>query len=411
MSISDKTCIIIGASHAGAGAAISLRQNGWLGKILLFGEEDVLPYHRPPLSKDLLKGNKDISEIYLRPQSSYEQANIELKTGNKITSIDRQNKTLNCCDGKQYDYDKLIIASGARVRKFPNLPDEQSGVYYLRTATDVKRIQKAAKKSKSALIIGGGYIGLETAASLKSLGLEVTILERESRILQRVTAEIISKFYKRVFLEEKINIIESCSVTGISKDLSVNTNKGDFSGDLIIIGIGVIPNQELAANAGIECENGILVNEYCQTNDKDIYAIGDVAQFHSPLYHKSMRLESVPNATEMAKIAANHICGGDKSYTTLPWFWSDAFDIKLQIAGLSDGYDNIIIRGQADHGRSFACFYFRQDILLAVDAINRPQEFMLAKKLIPLSLGTNKKYDKKALANEDVKLTTFLKPY
>ncbi len=404
----SKTCIIIGASHAGGQAAVSLRQNGWTGNIVLIGEEPYLPYHRPPLSKDFLSGEKTLDELLIRPAATYEAANVDCLTGHKVRQIDRDDKLVFLDDGSTLQYDKLILATGARPRFLPikgmDLPD----VFYLRNVDDVLKIKSAAGTAKKAVIIGGGYIGLEAAASLAKQGIKATVLETEDRILQRVTAPVMSKFYKRIHREEGVEIKENCTATQIKDGLKVITTKGQFAADMVIIGIGVIPNSELAQDCGLETGNGIIVNEFCQTNDPNIYAVGDVTWHHNPLYGTYLRLESVPNATEQAKTAALNICEKPKPYNALPWFWSDQFDLKLQIAGLSASYDDIVLRGSPDEGRSFAAFYFKGDRLLAVDAVNRPGEFMVAKRLIPQTMGMGKTIDKKALADETVALKTFL---
>jgi len=404
-----KTCIIIGASHAGGQAAISLRQAGWDGDILLIGEEDYLPYDRPPLSKDFLSGGKTIDEILIRPEETYEMAKVEGLFGQEVKTIDRTDKLVVVGENHPLQYDKLIIATGARPRKLSVPGAEQEGVFYLRSADDVLAIKTQVSAGKRAVIIGGGYIGLETAASLTKQGMKVTALEMEDRVLQRVTAPVMSGFYKRIHEEEGVHIVENCAATEITDNLTVVTTNGEFEADMVIIGIGVVPNMELAKECGLETGNGIIVNEFCQTSDPDIYAIGDVAWHHSEIYGVDVRLESVPNATDMAKTAAGHLCGKGKPYDTLPWFWSDQFDLKLQIAGLSGGYDDVILRGNPNEGRSFAAFYFKGEKLLAVDAVNRPQEYMVGKRLIPLCLKGNKTIDKKALANEDIALKTFLK--
>ncbi len=405
----NKTCIIIGASHAGSQMAISLRQKGWEGGIILIGDENHPPYHRPPLSKDFLKGGKDIADILLRPFATYENANIDLLLGQSVQKIDREDRLIFFRGGETLQYDKLVLAMGARPRPLPVKGAGQDNIFYLRSADDVLAIKARVRDGAHALIIGGGYIGLETAASLRAQNMRITILEREARILQRVTAPIISDFYRRIHNEEGVEIIEGCTVSEIADDLSVKTNMGEFAADMIIVGIGVLPNQELAEMAGLEIGNGVKVNQYCQTSDENIYAIGDVAWHYNPLYRRDLRLESVPNTTEMAKTATAHIMGEAKPHAALPWFWSDQYDLKLQIAGLSDGYDDIIVRGAPDSGRSFAAFYFKVDKLLAVDAINRPQEYMIGKKLIPLCLSGRKTIDKKALADEAVALKTLLK--
>ena len=245
---------------------------------------------------------------------------------------------------------------------------------------------------------------METAASLKKQSMDVTVLEAMPRILQRVTAPIMSEFYKRIHSEEGVNVLEGVMASAIEK-----TNKGlrvqtsceqSFDADIVIIGIGVIPNIELAEAAGLETGNGIEVNEFCQSSDPDIYAAGDVTWHYNPIYERHIRLESVPNATEQGKVVANHINGKPKPYNSLPWFWSDQFDLKLQIAGLSEGYDDIVIRGDIDNSRSFAAFYFKGEKLLAVDAVNSPREFMLAR----MSLSKGMTLEKKQLADPSIDL-------
>lgn len=392
--------VIVGASHAAAQCCISARQGGWEGPIIVIGDENELPYHRPPLSKDLLSGQKAINDILIRPQAAYENADVELKLGVRVIDINPDAKTIGTDARDTIAYDKLVLATGARVRHLPVPGTDAEGVYYLRDASDVSAIQSEATAGKKAVIIGGGYIGLETAASLKKLGLEVTVLEAMPRILQRVTAPELSSFYKRVHTEEGVTILEGVSASAIERTetgLQVQTSCAkQYDCDLVIIGIGVIPNTELATEAGLKVGNGIEVNAFCQTSNPDIYAIGDVTWHHNPIYDCNLRLESVPNATEQAKTAAAHINGGDKPYNSLPWFWSDQFDLKLQIAGLSAGFDEIIIRGDAETSRSFAAFYFDGDRLLAVDAVNRPREFMFARQ----ALGKGAKIDKAKLAED-----------
>ena len=396
--------LIIGASHAGVQAAVSLRQGGYEGRVILIGDEVDLPYHRPPLSKDYLSGGKSLGEILLRPAASYADADIELKLAARITSLNPAEKTITSQDGETLAYDHLILATGARVRKLPIDGADHEHVYYLRDAKDVRAIMARAKAGLRAVIIGGGYIGLETAASLKKQGLDVTVLEAMDRILQRVTAPLMSDFYRRIHSEEGVHIHESVTASAIAETadgLQVQTEQGEsFDADMVIIGIGVIPNSELAEQSGLEVGNGIIVNEFCQTSDPHIYAIGDVTWHHNPIYDCHLRLESVPNATEQAKTAALHILGKPKAYNSLPWFWSDQYDLKLQIAGLSSGYDNIITRGTPESTRSFAAFYFKGDKLLAVDAVNDPRGFMFTK----MALTKGAALDKAKLADPNIEL-------
>ena len=389
-----KNCVVIGASHAGSQFAFSLRQGGWKGDITIIGEEFDYPYHRPPLSKTFLSGEKKIQDILLRPPELYEKSGINIRLGERVKSIDRSNKSITTEDNNVIYYHKLVIATGARVREIPIPGSEIEGVCYLRNARDVNNIKSQVIPGKHAVIIGGGYIGLETAASLRKQGMEVTVIEAMSRILQRVTAPELSTFYKRIHLEEGVKIFEEMVATefkSIDKKINVLTSCGkSFMGDMVIVGIGVIPNVELANSAGLKVENGVEVNEFCQTSDFEIYAIGDVSWHYNKLYDRSLRLESVPNATEQAKIAALHINKKPKAYNSLPWFWSDQYNLKLQIAGLSNGYNDIVIRGDINKSRSFSAFYFKDNKLLAVDAVNSPREFMFTKMVLTKEQKLNK---------------------
>jgi 3-phenylpropionate/trans-cinnamate dioxygenase ferredoxin reductase subunit len=403
-SFMSKSVIIVGASHAAAQTCVNLRQGGWDGKITVIGDEAVLPYHRPPLSKDFLSGQKEIDDILIRPAEAYASANIEMRLGVRIASIDREAKTVTTTEGEILAFDKLVLTTGARIRRLPVSGENLESVFYLRDTADVLAIKAKAEVSTSAVIIGGGYIGLETAASLRKQGLEVTVLEAMPRILQRVTAPELSSFYKRIHTEEGVRILESVAASEIQKigdQLSVLTRcEQSLNADMVIIGIGVIPNIELAKKVGLSVGNGIEVNEFCQTSDPDIYAAGDVTWHYNPIYDTHIRLESVPNATEQGKTVAAHINGKPKPYNSLPWFWSDQFDLKLQIAGLSTGYDDVVIRGDIQTGRSFAAFYFKGDRFIAVDAVNAPRDFMFGK--MSLTKGVN--IDKVKLADGNTAL-------
>jgi 3-phenylpropionate/trans-cinnamate dioxygenase ferredoxin reductase subunit len=396
--------LIIGASHAGAQAAVSLRQAGYEGHITLLGDETVPPYHRPPLSKDYLSGERTEADILLRPEESYAAAQINLRLGVRAGAIDRKAKTVQTTQGDHIAYDHLVLATGARVRHLRIPGTDLPHVLYLRDTKDVDAIRARVAPGQRAVIIGGGYIGLETAASLRKRGMEVTLLEAQPRILQRVTSEQMSDFYRRVHTEEGVEIIEDCMAAEITQDevgLRVQTSCGSaFKAHLVVIGIGVIPNTELAEFSGLEISDGIEVNGFCQTSDPDIYAIGDVSHHYNPLYERHVRLESVPNATEQAKVVAAHITGQPKPYNALPWFWSDQFDLKLQIAGLSDGYDAIVLRGDPETSRSFAAYYFKGDRLLAVDAVNAPRDFMTAR----MALSKGRTLDKTKLTGSDADL-------
>ncbi|RKQ70722.1 3-phenylpropionate/trans-cinnamate dioxygenase ferredoxin reductase subunit [Litorimonas taeanensis] len=399
-----KSVVIIGASHAAAQTCVSLRQGGWEGDITVIGDEAVLPYHRPPLSKDFLSGQKSIDDILIRPAEVYEKAKIDLKLGHRVGSINRHEKSVLTDDGQVFSYDKLVLTTGARIRRLPIAGEDLEGVFYLRDTKDVLAIKAKAETATKAVIIGGGYIGLETAASLRKQGLEVVVLEAMPRILQRVTAPEMSQFYKRIHKEEGVEIFETVIASEIQKTdkgLSVSTScEKTFQADMVIIGIGVIPNIDLAETAGLNIGNGIEVNAFCQTSDPDIYAAGDVSWHYNAIYDTHLRLESVPNATEQAKVVAQHINGTPKPYNSLPWFWSDQFDLKLQIAGLSTGYDEVIIRGDAETSRNFAAYYFKKGRFIAVDAVNAPRDFMFGK--MSLTKGVN--LDRSKLANLSIDL-------
>jgi len=401
-------CIIIGASHAAAQLAPTLRQQGWTGSISMISNEYALPYHRPPLSKDYLAGTKTTEQILIRPATVYKKCAVGITLGVTAAAIDRANKQLLLEDGVALDYDKLVLTTGARVRKIDIPGVDLNGVFYLRDLNDAQQIKISTGASKRAVIIGGGYIGLETASALRKIGMQVTVLEAMPRILQRVTAPEVAAFYSRIHGEEGVEIVAGVQAVSISGDKqveSVQCHDGtEYEADVVIIGVGVIPNTELAEEAGLKIDNGIVVDEYARTSDKDILAAGDCTSHYNPIYQRHLRLESVQNALDQASVAANTICGNLKPYSALPWFWSDQYDLKLQIAGLSQGYTDVVVRGDIDASRSFAAFYMREGKLLAVDAVNRPQEFMFGKKLIM----QGNQLDPGQLADESLSLKTLL---
>ncbi len=398
----SETCIIIGASHAAAQLAPSLRQEGWEGRIIVIGDEPYLPYHRPPLSKAVLSGEKSVDDLLIRAEALYEKQNIEFRLATRVDNIDRAHKTVTLTNGEVLSYDKLALCTGSRVRTVSLPGVELKGIHYMRDLRDTLAIQEDVVAGKSAVIVGGGYIGLETAASLKKMGMNVTVLEMAPRVLARVTAPALSEFYTRVHTEEGVNIQTGVAVAAFEGKECVErvlcADGSSFDADLVVVGVGIIPNTELAEAAGITVDNGIVLDDYARTNDPDIVASGDCANHFNHLYNIRMRLESVPNATEQSKSAAASICGKDKAYNALPWFWSDQYDLKLQIAGLSQGYDHVVIRGDKDTSRSFVAYYLKEEKLIAADCVNRPQEFMLAKRIIADSLPV----DPDRLADESI---------
>lgn len=387
-------CIIVGSGHAAATLATELRSQGWSGNILLIGEESQLPYQRPPLSKTVLTGEKSIEDVLLRPAATYDKADVSVLLGQRVISIDRKRKAVMLSNGDSLCYDKLALCTGARPRCITIPGHDLQGIHYLRQFSDVVEIRKQIKTGVKAVIIGGGYIGLEAAASLRKQDVEVTLLELAPRVLSRVTAQEVSTFYSRVHTDEGVNI--HCD-TAVSELVGLNgkvqqvicEDGSSHAADLLIVGVGVLPNIELAADAGLNTGNGILVDEFACTNDPDIVAAGDCTFHPNSMLKCSLRLESVPNAVEQAKSAAASICGNSRRHCSLPWFWSDQYDLKLQIAGFNQGYDKVIVRGDALSSRSFVAFYLREGKLIAADCINRPKEFMLSKRALTEELPVN----------------------
>lgn len=379
------SAVIVGGSHAAVQLVISLRQNGWDGTITVVSDEPHLPYQRPPLSKAFLSGDSGEEQLALRAPAAYEKLDVIFKLGVSVTAIDTDNRRLSLDDGETLHFTKLALCTGTRARALPIPGAELQNVHYLRTMDDVKHIKQSADIAKTAVIIGGGYIGLETAASLTKLGIAVTVLEAESRLLQRVASETTSEFYLRLHQDQGVSIKLNAQASALQGDTAVThvvcADGQTIDADMVIIGIGVIPNTELASDAGLNVDNGIVVNEFAQTSHADIVAAGDCTNHPNPLLNRSLRLESVPNAVEQAKVAAASLCGIEKPYAELPWFWSDQYDVKLQIAGINEGYTDVVVRGD-QISRSFTVFYLRDNLLLSAECINRPKDFMMAKKLI-----------------------------
>jgi 3-phenylpropionate/trans-cinnamate dioxygenase ferredoxin reductase subunit len=400
----SETCVIIGASHAAAQLAPTLRQGGWQGRIIIVGDEPYIPYHRPPLSKTFLSGEKSLKDINIRPPIIYEKAEIEFMLNTRVESIDRDNKKLNLDSGETLEYNKLALTTGSRVRKVDLPGIDLEGVYYLRDVNDVEKIKAHVEAGKKAVIVGGGYIGLETAAVLRQSGMEVSVLEMMERVLQRVTAPEVSAFYDRIHSEEGVNIYCGVGVSAIEGETKVSkvicSDGSEYAADLVVVGVGIVPNVELAEAAGLEVNNGIVVDEFARTSDADIVAAGDCTMHHNALYDRDIRLESVQNATDQARVAALTLCRKEKAYAALPWFWSDQYDLKLQIAGLSQGYDEVIVRGDRENSRSFAAFYLKDGVVISVDAVNKPPEFMVGKRLI----NGKVKVDKTKLADNSVSM-------
>ena len=401
-------CIIVGASHAAGELCVSLRKEGWTGSITIVGDEGYLPYNRPPLSKTFLVGEKSIDDLLIRHKEAYVKADVEIKLGCRVEKINRELKEITLNNDETLSYDKLILTTGARPRKVDMPGVDSENVFYLRSIYDANKIRPYIGNESRAVIIGGGYIGLETAAMLVSTGMQVTLLEREPRILNRVAAPEISQFFTRIHTEEGIKLLTGVEISELKGGQKINevvcSDGQTFAADLVIIGIGVITNSELAAGVGLEINNGIVVNAFGETNDRDILAAGDCTYHFNKHYDRWLRLESIQNALEQAKVVARTICDHRQEYDQIPWFWSDQYDLKLQIAGLSEGYDNLIVRGDLHQGRKMAVFYFKEDTFLAVDAVNSPQEFMFGKKALIQSL----RLDREKLADTSIPMKEIL---
>lgn len=377
--------VIIGAGQAGAQAAASLRQGGYKGVIAMLGAEAAPPYQRPPLSKAYLKGELDEPRLYLRPAEFYEAQAIDLHLGVRATAIDRKAKAVVADDGETYAYDALLIATGAPPRRLNAPGADHDGVYYLRTLHDSETLRPMLSAPGRVVIVGAGYIGLEVAAVARQHGREVTVLEMAPRVLARVASEPVSEFYQELHRANGVDLRLGAAFEAFEGPGRVHAAKLK-SGESIeciaaLVGVGAAPDLSLAQEAGLEVENGVVVDEYARTSDPAIFAAGDCAYFPSPRYGRRMRLESVPNAIEQAKAAAANMIGGESVYDALPWFWSDQYDVKLQTVGLSEGHDELVIRGEPG-AKKFAVWYLKDGKALAVDAINDPASFAMGKKLI-----------------------------
>ena len=380
-----ETVVIVGAGHGAGQVVATLKQHKYDGRIILLGDEEYPPYQRPPLSKKFLAGEMPPERLYFKPESFYDDPNIEVRLNTRVVGIDRDAACARTDAGDRIPYDTLVLATGSRVRRIPVEGSDLGGVFYLRSIGDVNDIRAKLADARRLVIIGAGYIGLEVAAVTNKLGLDVTVVELADRVMSRVVSEQVSAFYQREHYEQGVNLLLSTGIRafrGNGAVRAIETDDGrELPTDLAIVGVGILPNTELAADAGLEVDNGIIVDDRCRTVDPSIYAIGDCTSHPNAIYERRVRLESVHNALEQAKTAAANICGIDSRYSQVPWFWSDQYDLKMQIAGLSQGFDEVVLRGSPDD-RSFACAYLRRGRLIAVDAIHAPRDFMQSKALI-----------------------------
>lgn len=405
--MSINSIVIVGGGQAGATVAQELRKRGFEGDITIVGEEPQLPYRRPPLSKTYLAGDATAESLQVMKAPILEKNRIRVINGVCVTAIDPKEKHLSLDNGQSLNFDKLVLATGGRARPLPVPGAEADNVFVLRSVADVDAIRKHFEAGRKLVIVGGGFIGLEVAAVARKQGLEVTLLEGLPRVLARVTAPQVSAFFEQIHRDAGVDLRTNAAVAGIKGTPSASHvvlgDGEEIEADLIIVGIGLIPNTELAEAAGLEIDNGIVVNEQAQTSDPDIYAAGDCTNHPNPFFGRRVRLESVNNAMEQARTVAANLMGENQRYDAVPWFWSDQYDLKLQMVGLSEGYDTTVLRGDPAT-RSFSLFYLKDGAIIAADAISQPKDFMAAKKLVAARAAP----DAAALANPEHALTDLL---
>lgn len=397
--------VIIGAGQAGCSAAFKLRQLGHQGRITLIGDEAAPPYQRPPLSKDYLLGKLPRERLFLRPEAAYEENDITLCLGEQVTAIDPEARQIKLSDCT-IRYDALIFATGSAPIALPDaIGGSLNGIHYVRTLVDIDAMADEIGDGRKALIVGGGYIGLEAAAVAAQKGLDVTVVEMADRILQRVAAPETSAYFRELHQSHGVKILEGVGLERLEGETRVQravlSNGEALDVDFVVAGIGIKPNTQIAELAGLEIDNGIATDHLSRTSDPNIWAAGDCASF---LFGDTrIRLESVPNAIDQAELVASNIMGANKTYKAKPWFWSDQYDVKLQIAGLNIGYDRVVTR-TADKPGSVSYWYYAGDKLLAVDAMNAPREFMIGRRLI--EAGKSPEAD--LVANTETELKSFM---
>ena len=385
-----KRVVIIGAGHGGVQAASTLREEGFEGEIIMISDELDAPYQKPPLSKGYLQGKQNAQAILFRSENYYNDNAIDLKLGVRVAKIDSEKNEINLSDGAVIAYNYLIIATGACNRRLRFNGHIAEKVYYLRNFSDAKMIEEKINPASHIVIIGGGFIGLELAALAVEKNKKVTVIETEDRLMKRVLPETLSKVFYETHVAHGVEMILGVSVVDIIDGKKIKLSDGnEIDADLILAGIGVIVESELTENSGVLFNNGIVVNPFQQTNIENIYAIGDCANHYNPFAKKSLRLESVQNAVDQAKVAAAHIVEKPFEYNTVPWFWTNQYHLKLQMAGISFGFDEAIIR-QSPKPECFSVYYFKEEKLIGVDSLNRPADHLNARKLLTAGISPSK---------------------
>jgi 3-phenylpropionate/trans-cinnamate dioxygenase ferredoxin reductase subunit len=387
--------VIAGGGQAAVQAVDTLRRKGFTGKLSMVGDEPWLPYQRPPLSKKYLAGALERERLMIRPAKFFAEHRVDAHTGRRVTAIAPRERHVRLDDGLVLPYDALLLATGSRPRRLPVPGADLGGVHYLRTIADADLIRAECAPGRRLVVIGGGYIGLEVAATTRELGMEVTVLEMAERVMGRVTCPEVSRFYEAEHARRGVRILCNESLRALHGDhgsgrvRSVLTGQGsEYPADVVVVGVGVAPSDELARAAGLECENGIVTDVHCRTSEEAIYAAGDCASHLNRQYGRHLRLESVDNAFEQGATVALNLLGTPTPHDKLPWFWSDQFDLKLVIVGVSHGYDSVVVRGSPS-SRSFSACYLRGGELIAIDTVNAAKDQMAARKLIAAHVRPN----------------------
>ena len=401
--------VIIGGGHAAGTLLTALLQKKYPHKVVMVSEERHPPYQRPPLSKNYLAGEVDKASLYLKPPSIYEKAGQQLQLGVRVEKINRDDKNLILSDQSTLQYDRLVLATGSHVRRLNVRGSDLKGIHYLHGIEDTDALRRELVPGKRLVIVGGGYIGLEVAASATKQGVKVTVLEAAERLMQRVTGPEISEFLYAKHTSAGVDVRLGAAVIGFESDDQGCVNGvtladgGKVSADIVLVSIGVIPETALAENAGLLCDDGVVVDEFTRTDDPDILAIGDCTRHHNLFFDKRQRLESVANAVEQARTAAATLMSEEKPYDSPPWFWSNQYDVRLQMVGLSQNHDQRVLRGSI-LDKEFAVFYLCLGHVIAVDAVNFPVAFMVGKQLVKL----RKSVSAEVLSNPNIELKSLI---
>ena len=403
-----KNLVIVGGGQSAAQCVLTLKRNDFKTKITLISEEKHIPYQRPPLSKEYLSDEVTLERVYMKSKEFYDQNNVEIISSTKVISIDRNKKSLTLSNTENLQYENLVLATGSRVRKLEVEGSHLSNINYLRTIEEADQLKKYFKLGKKLVVIGAGYIGLEVAAAAIKKGLGVTVIEMDDRVMKRTVDPIISKYFDSLHRSKGAEIILNAALERFEGRKEVEkvicTNGEILKTDGVVVGVGIIPNQEIAKSAGLNCNNGIVVDEFGRTEDPFIFACGDCTNHPNPSLNKNLRLESVHNALEQAKTVAFSLIGKPEKYDQIPRFWSDQYEEKLQIVGLSGDHDEIVTRGSMAEG-NFMLFFLKKGELIAINSVNNPKEFLISKKLVANKL----KISSDVLCDQSTDLKNLLK--